>query len=148
MAPPITWHGTTTPSTFTWTTRSSASSGTSSNGPTSDGGRVGRGVDCGGVDEEVRDAPVDLDERERRLDRPAIGDVAAVDADLALLEPGAERRGGGARLGLEVEDRDPHPTTGERDRELGAELAYPAGDDGGATGEVEERVAHGAILDG
>ena len=92
----------------------------------------------------MREAPVDLDQRERRLDRAAVRDVALVDADLALLETGAEGSRGGARLGLDVENRDAHPAPRERDRELAAELAHAAGDDGDATCEVEERVAHGA----
>ena len=119
IAPPMTWHGTTTPSTLTSTTRSSASGGTSSNGPTSDAGRIGRRVDRSRVDEQVRDAPVDLDERERRLDLLAVGDVALVDADGAVVDSGAERGRPRARLGLEVEDRDAHAARGERGRELG-----------------------------
>ena len=56
------------------------------------GRRVGRRVDRGRVDEQVRDAPVDLDERERRLDLRPVGDVARVRADRALVERGAQAR--------------------------------------------------------
>ena len=108
------------------------------------GRRVGRRVDRGGVDEQVRDAPVDLDERERRLDLRSVGDVARVRADRALVERGREAWRAGARRGLEVEDRHPHPARRERHRELRAELPHPARDDGDAAGEVEERVGHGA----
>ena len=111
------------------------------------GGRgVGRRVDRGGVDEEVRDAPVDLDQRQRRLDVPSVGDVALVDADRPLVERGREACGAGARRRLDVEDRHPHAASRERHRELGPELSHPARDDGDTAGEVEERVAHGAIV--
>ena len=106
-------------------------------------GRVGRRVDRGGVDEQVRDAPVDLDERERRLDGLAVGHVARVRADRAVREPLAEAL---RRLRRAVEDRDPHAARGQRDGELGPELPEPAGDDGDATGEIEQRVGHGAIV--
>ncbi len=68
IAPPITWQGTTTPSTLTWTTRSSDVERHVLERADLLGGRVGRRVDRRGVDEQVRDAPVDLDQRERRLD--------------------------------------------------------------------------------
>ena len=108
--------------------------------------RVGRRVDRGGVDEQVGNAPVGLDERERRLDLRAVGHVARVRPDRAFLERGREARRPGAGLGLEVEDRHAHAARRERHGQLGAELPHPAGDDGDAAGEVEERVAHGAIV--
>ena len=69
-------------------------------------GRVRRRVDRRGVDEHVRYAPVDLDQRERRLDRVAVGHVAAcARAPTPSASAGREPLGG---LGGAVEDRDAH----------------------------------------
>ena len=108
------------------------------------GRRVGRRVDRGRVDEQVRNAPVDLDERERRLDLRAVGHVALVDADRPVVEGRAQTRDARTRVGREVEDRHVHVALDERGREPGAELSHPARHDGDATGEVEQGVDHGA----
>ena len=108
IAPPITWHGTTTPSTLTWTTRSSESSGTSSNGPTSSAGASGGASIAAALTSRCGDAPVRLDERERRLDGRPVGHVADVRPDRAVLAPGREPALRAARS-AQVEDRDAHP---------------------------------------
>ena len=107
---------------------------------------VGRRVDRRGVDQQVGNAPVDLDERERRLDLGAVGDVAFVHADSSVLHRRQQSRCPRARLGLEIEDRDPHGPRSQCSRKLGTELPHPAGDDGDTAGEVEERIAHCAIV--
>ena len=114
--------------------------------PDLDRRRVGRRVDRGGVDEELRHAPVGLDESERRLERPAVGDVAGMRADAPVLDRGREPGGARPRRGLEVEDRDAHAALGEPGGERRPELAHAAGDDRDAALEVEERVRHGAIV--
>ena len=136
------------PSTLTWTTRSSASSGTSSNGPTSEAGASGGASIAAALTSRCGTPQSTSTSASAASTRLAVGHVAGVRADRPLVEAGAQAGGAGAWLGREVEDRDAHAPRGERDGELRAELPHPARDDGDAAGEVEQRVVHGAIVVG
>ena len=94
------------------------------------GRRVGRRVEPGVVDEQVRDAPLGDDFVERVCDRRAIRDVDRECADAV---------GHGSRC--DVEARDAHPSLGEPARGRPARADPPAGHDGDAALEIEERVA-------
>ena len=121
------------PFTLTSITASNEASGYSSNGPTSSAGASGGESRAGVVDEQVRDAPLGDDLVECARDGRAVRDVDRVRAD--ALGHGAS---------CDVEARDAHPALGEAGEVDLPELAHPAGDDGDAALEIEERVGHAA----
>ena len=136
MRAPTTWQQSSTPLTFTSITRSNDVLGIALERPDLLRRRIGRRVERGVVDEQVRHAPLVDHRRRRLLDRRAVGDVDsnAIAANESPSAPGSA---------LDVEDGDAHPARREPRGVCRAELAQAAGDDGDAPCEIEERVCHG-----
>ena len=144
IAPPITWHGTTTAEDVDVHDALERVDRHILEGADLGRRRVGRRSIAAALTSTSGTPQSTSTQRERRLDLRAVGDVALVDADRPVVEGRAQTRDARTRVSREVEDRHVHVALDERGREPGAELSHPARHDGDATGEVEQGVDHGA----